>query len=161
MAIATFGVTPESVRKRHFPHQGAFSASSNPSALEVSAIITEQAARLSGKLRGEDLEPSSITDTDSDAWAWCALAVRLASAIEVMRSASAQDPEVLKAWRADLRDMWTDLAENGYLALGSGVTAPAQQADGPSHHIDEYGLETPDDEMSPLTDSIPRRSDKL
>lgn len=160
-APSTFGVTAALVRRAYFPHLDEFSASSVPVALRVTEIIADAAADLEGKLSQEDLAASAITDSASAAYRWCANTLRLASAISALQEMASADPEVVKAWQARLNARYKDLADNGYLALGGGVSAPSQQADGPSHHIDEYGLDI--DETSDLSDATNpfRKSDDL
>jgi hypothetical protein len=162
MSLSEFGVTAESIRTRFFPHQDAFSTASIPTAATVALIVTDQAAILDGKLRIEDIDPASIDDTASAAYKWCAYTIRLASAIEAMESSTNQDSALLEQWRNRLKARWADLSDNGYLSMGDGVDAPAQQADGPNHHIDEYSITVQDeDDISSLDTNLIRRSDQL
>lgn len=161
-APSTFGVAADSVRLRYLPQLDAFSTSSIPTAATVANIISDQAAILDGKLRGESIDPSSIAVSTDAAYLWCAYTIRLASAIEVMEASTHSSVEVLERWTAQLAARWKDLEEKGYLALGSGVSAPATPANGPTHHIDTYGLTIQNtSDISDLDDSRPRRSDEL
>ena len=160
-APSTFGVTAALVRRAYFPHLDEFTASSVPVLLRVTEIISDEAADLEGKLAQEDVTASAITDATSAAYRWCAKTLRLASALCVLQEMASADPDIAKAWQGRLDARYEDLAENGYLTLGGGVSAPAQQADGPSHHIDEYALTIDDStDLSDATNPF-RKSDIL
>ncbi len=159
-APSAFGVTAESVRVAYFPHLDSFTANSIPSAVQMADFVTKSAAVLDGKLQQEALTASSITDTESSAYVWCADTIQLATAVRAIRSMTGQDPKVAGVWAQELRDRYRDLDDNGYLALGAGVNAPAQEAEGPSTHIDEYALE-PDDPTDMSSILPPFRKDDL
>lgn len=161
MAPSTFGVTAATVRAAYFGHLDEFSASSVPSAVQVADFVTKSAAILDGKLLQESVTASEITDTASSAYVWCADTIQLATAIRCIHAMQSSDPDIAKAWLKELTDRYEDLGEKGYLALGGGATAPAQQADGPSHHLDEYSLTV--DSADDMSDAVPvfRRSDLL
>lgn len=161
MPPSTFAVTHVDVRDQYFPNGDPFSGNSVPTADAVTKIILGRAALLEGKLAAEDVAASSITVATSSAYLWCADTIRLAAAIKVMQGMTSQDPDVLKSWAAELRERFDDLAASGYLALGDGVTAPAEQADGPNHHIDEFNLEVRNTADIPDLTEMPSRDDEL
>jgi hypothetical protein len=163
MSIRTFGVTHTIVRGRYFPQLGAFTQNSNPSLTRVTEAISDAAADLAGKLAMEGLDAGALEDgilSYPNAYAWCAKTIRLATAIELLPVMSHQDPEVVKAWRVELKDRYKALDDFGYVALGD-APAPSTPSNGPITHINRNDLELSDsDDMSSVIPTF-RRDDVL
>lgn len=160
-APSAFGVTAPTLRAAFFPHLDEFSTNSVPSAVQVADFINKSAAVLDGKLLQESISAAAIMDTTSAAYVWCGDTIQMAAAIRTARAMVGTDPDVVRAWVKELEARYADLDERGYLVLGAGAAAPAQEAEGPSHHIDEYSLEV--DDPADMSDTIPlfRKSDLL
>ena len=165
MAVTTFGVTAAVVRADYFPHLSDFSTDSNPTLATVSRIIDQKAATLEGRLKQESITASAITVATDAAYLWCQATLTLMAAIRSMEAAAQQDPAILKAWRAELVERWTELDDKGYLALGlgTGVGAPSgNRPNGPTHHITSLGISTADVATDASSIDAPfRRDDKL
>jgi len=162
MATSTFGVTAESVRRHHFPAFDSFSTTSNPTSVTVGEVIDEEAARLAGWLALEEIDASAITDVTSAAYLQCARIVRLLSATRLVGSMTGLDPELVRAWRADIADWKKGLDEGGAEFLGGGAASTGtSDPDGPTSHINQFSL-TQDtaDKMSEVVPRL-RRDDAL
>lgn len=162
MAANTFGVTAESVRRHHFPAFDAFSSTSNPTASTVGEVIDEEAARVAGWLALEEVVAASITDTTSSAYKQCARIIRLLAATRLVGSMTGMDPELVRAWRAEVAEWRKGLDTGGTAFLGDGaVSSSAADPDGPTTHINMNNL-TQDtaDAMSSVVPRL-RRDDKL
>ena len=77
------------------------------------------------------------------------------TAIEILSVATQQVPPLSAKWQEQLDALWKELAEKGYLALGSGVSAPSSPADGPTTHLNTYGIDVGEIAADAST-SIPR-----
>lgn len=160
MAQTTFGVTAELVRSGYFPYQPTFDGTTVPTATAVAVFIDEEAVHLTGRLLVEGITASSLTAGD-DAYVWASGMLRLMAAIRVVQAGIAMDPQVLDDWKARVAERFDYLDKNGRRALGVGVSDPTIEPNGPTTHLDTYGIETPDiGDMSPIG-TILRRSDEL
>lgn len=154
-----FGVTAALLYTRHFPQLSAPTTDSNPSLATVEEIIEEQAAALSGYLLAEDIDALSLTVSNSAAYLWCRETLRLMAAVQVAACMTQQQVPLLPACEKHLAARLTALDENGNLALGGGVAAPAEEPDGPTHFIDHLGLDTSVNDDSASTIDMPFRKD--
>lgn len=162
MPIATFGLTANSVRAHMFPQWGDFSVNSSPTLVVCTEAIDEEAGELTGKLYAEGITAGSLI-AGTAAYLWCSKTLRLMAAIRFIRAGVQADPEVARAYAAELKQRLQDLAQGGATALGDesldGGDAPA---DGPTTHINQYGIEVSTaDDMSSLRDGVLRRGDAL
>ena len=163
MAVSIFGLTAASVQAHMFPMWKAPSVNSSPTLVIYTECILEEAGELAGKLYGEGITASAITDTASAAYLWCSKTLRLMTALRILRAATQQEPELAKAYGAELAKRLEDLAASGATALGDesldGGDAPA---DGPTMHINTYDIEvSTSDDMSSLRTGVLRRGDAL
>lgn len=147
MAIQDFGVTAAAISANHFPSL-TFSTASQPTAVTVLEKIKDAAADLAGRLSIEGLSAATLDDDDENptypnAYRWCARYIRLHAAIGTLQASATADPEVLKAWREELREMRRSLDDYGHVALGD-APAPTTSGNGPYTHIDRHSLETSD-----------------
>lgn len=142
--VQTFGVTNVLVQVDYFSQGGSFSDISNPSSASVDRYINQQAARLESALLKESIDASDVTALGSTSapYLWCQDTLELMVAMRVAKDMLQSPPPNQKDWKTELDERLKDLDENGYLALGGGLTAPAEQPDGPTHFIDELGLDT-------------------
>lgn len=162
MAASTFGVTADAVRRHHFPAFDSFSTSSNPTAVTVGEVVSEEAARLAGWLALEEIDASAITDVNSSAYLQCARVLKLMTAAKLVGSMSGLDPELVKAWRAEINEWKKGLDEGGAAFLGDGATATGlSDADGPTTHISEYSLTQDSAELMSTVVPRLRRDDAL
>lgn len=161
MSITTFDVDREMIREDFFKQNAEFSADSIPSADSVDRFVDQEAAELEAKLLQESITASSITDDESAAFLWCQRTLSLLVAIRVMEAMAQQDTTLLKVWRDRLDARFKALDEKGYLALGGGVSAPTSQPNGPTHHIDTYGLDVGDTSLASSVAPVLRRDDQL
>jgi len=168
VGVSIFELTPALVRANKFPQWGEFSTVSSPSATQVTDIIEGQAGELAAKLYAEDVVASSIsnaTDTNSlhsAAWLWCRETLRLMVAIEILRISSQQDPELARAYAAQLKQRLKDLDEKGATALGDAtLSGGTSDPNGPTSHISQYGLSV--DEAVNMSSAVPmlRKDDQL
>lgn len=161
MALNLFGVTPDAVQRHHFPFSPTFDGTTVPTSATVTEIITAQAARLEGMLQEESIEPDTITDASSSAYLWCADTLRLMAAPWVVYSGLLVEDALLVRLETERDARLAELDDNGFLALGDGVSAPSIEANGPTTHLDTYGIELPDaSESSPIR-CVLRRDDEL
>lgn len=163
MAVSIFGLTANSVRAHMFPQWKDFSVNSSPTLAICTECILEEAGELAGKLYGEGITASAIIDTASAAYLWCSKTLRLMAALRILRAATQQEPDLAKAYAAELAARLKDLAEKGGTALGdSGLDTGDAPADGPTTHINTYGIEVSTaDDMSSLRTGVLRRGDGL
>lgn len=162
MALQTFGVTYATLRQHKFPQIGEFTANSNPPQARVTEAIQAASARLGAALIREGVTPSVIDNVTDypNAYHWCAETIRLLAAVAVYPAMTQQDPEVLKAWREEVKERLKELDEYGYQTLVD-APAPSTPSNGPLTHINVNDLEISDsDDMS---DAVPtfRKSDLL
>jgi hypothetical protein len=142
MTIYKFGIDAASVRAHHFPQQGPFTTDTSPTAVIVAEMVSDAAADLAGLLTAQSISPSGVEAlgaTDA-AYAWCAQTVRLDAAIRVLRASTSADPELAKAWAAQLAARLKSLEALGAAALGS-ESLQQSATDGPGSHISELSLE--------------------
>lgn len=161
-AIETFGVTPDGVRRHHFPHLDAFSASTSPSSATVAEMIDAEAGRLAGALLAEAIPTSAITQGTA-AHAQCARILRLMAARSALEAMTGKDPEIAKRWDREIDRWFESLDELGPTFLGDDTlgTLEASDADGPTDHISEYGLEVGTDTTDASDAIMPLRKDNL
>lgn len=162
MALNEFGLTPESVRAHYFPSSDEWSADSNPSTTVVADMVNEEAGVLAGALNAEAIDAASISDTATPAYVQCRQVLREQVAIRVTRVKTGTDPELVKAWKSDVRAWYQGLADGGATFLGGGATAASSSdPDGPTSHISEYGLLT--DDPRNMSSAVPllRKDDQL
>jgi hypothetical protein len=161
VALSTFGVTADSVRRHRFPHLDGFGASTAPSLSTVEEAVDRAAARLAGKLLLEAIDASAITDVTSAAYLWCQETLELMVAIRVAEAATHKDSELLRVWRTEVDARLKELDEGGADALGGGATTTSpSDPDGPTTHISQYSLTT--DDSADMSTVVPRlRRDDL
>lgn len=157
--VNLFGVTPDLVKKRHFPQWNAFTTNTNPSNATVLEMIDEAAGELEARLLQEAIVATGLVVSNAAAYLWCRKAIRLMTAIEVLSVATQQVPPLSNRWQGQLDKMWKDLDEKGYLALGSGVSSPSTQPDGPTHFIDTLSLDTSDNDDNASSINFPFHKD--
>lgn len=157
--VNLFGVTATNLYTRHFPQWSAATAESSPSAVTVAEIIDECAATLEAKLLQEDIVATSLTTTGVGAYLWCRETLRLQAALAVVEVATQQVPALASTWQKQLDARWEELDTKGYLALGTGVSAPAEQPDGPTHFIDQLGLDVSTNVTNASTVDLPFHKD--
>lgn len=162
MAITIFGLTAASVQAHMFPQWGAPSVNSSPTLTVCSEVIDEEAGELTGKLYGQGITASALV-AGTAAYLWCAKTLRFMAAIRFIRAGTQADPEVARAYAAELKQRLADLDAKGATALGdSALDGGDAPADGPNTHINTYGIDVSTaDDMSSLLDGTLRRSDAL
>lgn len=144
MAVVTFGVTADSVRKHHFPFIESWSATTAPTDTTVTEKISENAGLLAGALLKEAIQASSIAAA-SPAYVQCTRILRLMVALELVADMTGQDPKVVERWQAIITAWFERLADIGATALGDeSLSTSASDPGGPTDHIDEYGLDVGD-----------------
>lgn len=164
VSVTTFGVVADDVRAEYFPHWSAFSATTKPTSTVVATFITEEGADLGGRLRLESITPSTVTSGSTpEAYAWCQKTLRLMVAIRVARASTAQNPDVVKAWKTELDERLEQLNRHGTVVLGDAVASDSTSPpEGPTTHITQYGLDVgdPNRDSSSVEPRL-RRSDEL
>lgn len=154
MASNDFGLTPESVRKHHFPNADAWTESSRPSESAVEETIAEEAAAMAGKLKLELIDASAIV-LDSDAFVMCRKVLRAQVASVVLKDMMGQDPALAKAWDRSVDAFYKGLDEGGDSFLGDGATSTGtSEADGPHSHATVFGLER--DVAENMSSTVPK-----
>ena len=161
-APQTFGITYDTVRRHFFPQISAWSPSTNPTQATVTEEVLWKAGDLDGALRTKNIDPTSVV-ASSAAYNWCAQTLALMVASKVGAVMAQADPAVLKRWQAELKGRLDNLREIGVSALGDGATASDtdDSPDGPTEHIDEYGLTIGDTSDMSTSEPIFRRDDVL
>ncbi len=159
MTVSTFGVDEDFVRRHYFPQMPGFNTDSNPTAATVLEFIQDAGADLEAALLQEDIVATGIATATDAAYVWCRKTIALAAAITCYPVMTGQDPAVLQKWQKQLDARYADLAEKGYLALGGGVSAPAEEPDGPTHFIDSYNLDTSENDLRASRITAPFRKD--
>lgn len=162
MSVSTFGLTAAIEYADMFPQWPAPDANSSPTATSVTRYISEEAGDLAAKLYAENVNAGAIVDTSSAAYLWCTKTLKLMVAVRIFGVATQQDPELRKAYTAELKARLDALAEGGATALGDeALDTGGSPADGPTTHINQFNITTSSaDDMSPLDDPL-RRSDQL
>ena len=162
MTIATFGVTVDSVRAHHFPHLSPFSSSTSPTSTTVSEKLNVEAARLAGALLGEAIPTSAIL-ADTPEYAACQGILRIMVARACLEAMTGTNPELAKRWDTTIKEWFENLDELGPTFLGNNSlgTLEASDADGPTDHIGELGLEVGTDTTDASDAIMPLRKDDL
>jgi hypothetical protein len=144
MALETFGVTAAIERADMFPQWGDFDANSSPTSTTVGRFINEEAADLAARLYAENVTASSLTLADNEvAYTWCAKTLKLMVARRIFAVATQGDPELRKSYEAELKARLELLDDKGATALGdSSLDSGDAPADGPTTHINQFGLTT-------------------
>lgn len=162
MATNLYGVTADSVRRHHFPNADAWAASSRPSLATVTEAVQEEAAVLTGALAGEAIDASTITDATSSAYLSCRKTLRMMVALRIAQDMNGLEPNVVVAWKKQVKDWLDGLDEGGSLFLGDGATSSGtSEPDGPTDFISELGLEVGADEDASSVVPQLRRDDSL
>lgn len=169
MGVNLFGLTANSVRAHMFPQLSDFDANSSPTSTIAAECVEEEAGELAAKLYTEGVVASAIVSTldanglHSAAWLWCVRTLRLMVALQLLKRMSQQFPELAKAYQDELDKRLADLEARGGTALGDDTLDTGDApADGPTTHINTYGIEvSASDDMSSLADDVLRRSDEL
>ena len=162
MALNTFGVTPDRIRRHYFPHIDAFSANSSPTLVTVTERIDSAAARLAGQLLLKNIDPDSGITAGSYAYTWCAETVCIIAAIRLTETMTGQAPAVVESWRKDLEERFELLSKNGETALGGGADAfGTSESAGPTDFISELSLDVGDTSLASDVTPHLRRSDQL
>ena len=160
MAVNEFGVTQQTVATHHFPMWPAFSTSSKPTAATVALLITESAGVLAGRLYGENI--ITITDATSAAYLMCAEQLRRMVALKVLKASTQQLPDLAKDLAEEIASWFTGLAAGGGTFLGDdSLSIGDADPDGPTNHINTFGLTT--DAAADMSTTVPRlrRDDAL
>ncbi|MBL8909868.1 MAG: hypothetical protein JNM17_04100 [Archangium sp.] len=159
MALQTFSVTAESVRKHHFPQADAFSTTSRPSEATVLEAIDEEAGKLAGKLNTEGVTVAD--DATKAAFVSCRAQLRMMVALRIARDMTGVDPELSRAWKKEVIEWFLALEESNADALGDGASnATELEPDGPTDHIQTLNLDTGnDDDASDLIPVLRRKDD--
>lgn len=147
MPVVTFGVTPDSVRVRYFPHLDAPGPNTVPSLSTQQGIVDEEAAELFGRLLREGIDAASAAARGATEapYLWCAKTLGLMAAVRIAEASTHKDYQLLQTWRSTLKDRWAALQQDGATALGDeSLEVSASPVNGPTSHISEYGLETED-----------------
>ena len=163
MAVNEFGVTAAKVAAMYFPQwTGGFSASSNPTTTVVGLIVEESAAVLEGRLYAESIAASGITTATSAAYIMCAGQLRRMVALRILRETTQQNPALAESLEKEIEAWFKRLAEQGGTFLGNDSLNPNDaDPDGPTTHINTYGLTT--DSAADMSTTVPRlrRDDQL
>lgn len=162
MSVSTFGVTANGVRAHLFPQWGDFSVKSSPTLATAGEIVQEAAGELAARLYEENVDAAAITDAASAAYLWCARTLRLMAALRIMQAATQRDPELAKAYAAELAARFKKLDESGATALGDeSLATGTSDPDGPTSHVTVFGLTT--DAAADMSDAVPflRKDDRL
>lgn len=160
MAIEVFGVTVDSVRKHHFPTHNAWSTSTSPSAATVAEMLDVEAGRLAGALLKEAIPTSAIVSGTPE-YASCQGQLRMMVARRALDAMTGADPAIAKRWDAAIDAWLKGLDADGPTFLGNDDlgTLSAGDADGPTSHIEEYGLEVSTDTTEAPDAISPLRKD--
>lgn len=162
MATNLYGVTADSVRRHHFPNADAFVTSSRPSLATVTEAVQEEAAVLTGALAGEAIDASTITDVTSSAYLSCRKTLRVMVALRIAQDMNGLEPNIVAAWKKQVRDWMEGLDIGGATFLGDGATSTTlSEPDGPTDFISELALDTGDDSEASSVAPVLRRSDEL
>ena len=163
MPVATFGVTPDSVRALHFPNLDAWSTSSRPSSTAVTTGITAEAARLQGRLLKESIIAATIDAAPtSAAYLMCADVLVLMVAVRLIRDIPGADSALARVWAAAVEEWFKTLENDGSTFLGDdSLQTGASDPDGPTEFITEYGLSTGDVADASSAEPYLRRDDIL
>lgn len=154
MASNDFGLTPESVRKHHFPQADAWTEGSRPSESAVEETIAEEAAAMAGKLKLELIDASAIV-LDSDAFVMCRKVLRAQVASVVLKDMLGMDAALAKAWDRTVDAFYAGLDDGGASFLGDGATASGDApADGPHSHATVFNLER--DTAANMSSTVPK-----
>jgi hypothetical protein len=162
VAVNTFGVTYSTVQSLWLPQIPGFSALTKPTSTAVTTMVSQAAAELEGKLYGEDITASSITDTASAAYIMCSEQLGRMTALRVLKVLSQQFPELAKEYARQAKAWFDELAAKGGTFLGNDdLQTGDSDPDGPTTHISQYGLTT--DSAASMSTTIPRlrRDDDL
>lgn len=163
MAIVTFDVEPTHVHDDFFPQTTDYTANTAPSLTTVERWIQQEAALLAGKLALKSISAEGVFERgDEDtAFVWCAYTITLAVAVRVARVVTGLDPDIAKAWAADLKQRYADLDDSGELALGFDSSGSASEPEGPTDHISELDLDVGDTSEASSVAPALRRDDTL
>lgn len=162
MAASSFGIDADSVRRHHFANFDAFSAGGRPSLTTVTEVITEEAARMAGRLNLANIDATTGITVSSDAYNLCRRILRLQVAARLARDIPGTDSDIAKGWRDEVQAFFDMVDVKGDEYLGNGATAfGTSEPDGPTDFISELSLDVGDD--SEASDVIPvlRRKDDL
>ena len=154
MALNVFGVTPDKVRRHHFPTLSGFSASTTPDTDTVTEMIQSEAAELAGRLRAKGADASAITSDDNPAgYAWCADTIRVGAAARAVRAMPGSNPAVVKALTDEVDIRYQELDDVGLTILGdvagveTGANAPRSYFRTGEADADEVARFRMDDEL--------------
>lgn len=162
MAVATFGITPETVRADFVPHIGTFTTSSVPSTSSVSRAILQAGARLAGLLDDRQVDTSSITDASSAAYIYCGRYIELWVAAHLLRAMPGANQELTKSWQEELASIEKAIDTQGAGALGPGATQTGtSEALGPADWISEGSLSVDSYDDWSGVEAVLRRDDQL
>jgi len=162
VSVNTFDVDAAMIRDDYYPMLGEFASDSQPTEETIERWVLQEAAGLEGKLRREEITASEITDDEDSAFLWCQKTLSLMVALRPGWPQAAAVPQSVRdAWAADLKQRLADLDADGHLALGGSLPEPSSQPNGPTHHIDTYGLDVGDTSLASSVAPVLRRDDKL
>jgi hypothetical protein len=150
------------VQKHNFPRLNTFSATTSPTSTVVSTKIDVAASRLAAALVAEEIDPDTINDLGSSdvSYVICADVIRKLTALSLR--IPCDDPSVPEAWQKEVDAFFAMLAENPAAALANAdLSSSDSDPDGPTHHIDEYGIDIGDTADASSAEPDLRRDDEL
>lgn len=158
-----FDVDETTIRNEYFTWMEAFSTTTNPSAATVLVVIGKQSAMLAGRLKMESISADSITEADYPvAYSMCADVLGKMAAVAIGQNMTGMNAELLKAWQAAIDAWFKALSDNGAVFLGdSGLEASGAPPDGPTTHINHFGLSVSSGVEPSSIDPIFKRDDQL
>lgn len=159
----TFGVVADTIRTEYFTWLEAFSTTTNPSSATVLVVIGKQAAMLAGRLKMESISADNITDASYPvAYSMCADVLGKMAAVAIGQNMTGMNAELLKAWQTAIDAWFKALNDNGAVFLGdAALEADGAPPDGPTTHINHFGLSVTSGIEPSSIDPIFSRDDKL
>jgi uncharacterized protein YbjT (DUF2867 family) len=162
MAVEVFGVTATTLRQHCFPRLSNFSALSSPTSTIVGEKISVAAAQMYAALAREEIDGDTVYALGSSdvSYIICADIIRKAAALSLR--IPSDDPTAAEGWQKEVAAFYALLAEDPAAALANADLSTAESdADGPTHHIDEYGIDIGDTDDASSAEPDLRRDDEL
>lgn len=152
-AVSTFDVTATTIQEAV---KFVFSATSDPTTTQVTAIILRAAARANGLLRSLGFDPALILSAAATETSYSIVrsAVIALAAAEVLRALAASDPELARAYERTGEKIMADIRANPEI-LSDAYSQVAQPGQGLSHFedatfTDSTGIETGQTDALPI-----------
>ncbi len=164
MTVQVFGVTHATVRAHCFPRLDAFSATTSPTSTTVTEKISVAAARIYAALTAEEIDAATVYALGSSdaSYIICADIIRKLTALSLR--IPCDDPAVPDGWQKEVDAFFAMLAENPAAALANddlSSSSSDSDPDGPTHHIDEYGIDIGDTADASSAEPVLRKDDEL